>query len=93
MNICLIRVESDSNQLATDWDLKEMVLWKIIPQDHRERLQVYFPFNNWLGKKTSTLKSKGEAYPSSDQHVKGKLLCECMFVMSRDHFEDRFVIK
>lgn len=64
-------MESDRSPMATDWDVKEMILWKIIPHDHREKFQVYFPFNNCLGKKLSSLKSKGELYPSNDQHFKG----------------------
>ncbi len=76
MNICIISVESDRSQLATDWDIKEMIMWKIIPSDDHEKVQVYFPFNAWLGKKVSTLKSKRELYPSTDHHFKGNFLFE-----------------
>jgi hypothetical protein len=73
MNVLIIRVESDRSHLATDWDIKEMIMWKIIPSDDHGKVQVYFPFNNWLGKKVSTLKSKKELYPSTDHHFKGNI--------------------
>ncbi|CAF0903962.1 unnamed protein product [Adineta steineri] len=46
-----ITVESDKTQLASDWDLKEMIMWKILPSDNHKLTQIYFPFNNWLGTK------------------------------------------
>lgn len=48
-----------------------MIIWKIIPNNNHENVQIYFPFNTWLGKKISTLKSKREIYPSTDHHFKG----------------------
>ena len=47
-----------------------MIMWKIIPSDDHEQSQVYFPFNTWLGKKVSTLKSKRDSYPSTDLSFK-----------------------
>lgn len=67
-------MESDRSQFATDWDIKEMIIWKIIPSNDQENSQVYFPFNTWLGKKISTLKSKREIYPSTDHHPKGNFV-------------------
>ncbi len=64
-------MESDRSQFAADWDIKDMIMWKIIPSDDYEKSKVYFPFNTWLGKKISTLKSKRELYPSTDHHLKG----------------------
>ncbi|CAF4045720.1 unnamed protein product [Rotaria sordida] len=66
-----ITVESDKSQLASDWDLKEMIMWKIIPIKDDKQLQVYFPFNTWLGDAQSKLKAKREIYPSTDHHQKG----------------------
>ena len=54
-------VESDKSQFAADWDIKEMIMWKIIPNDES---YVYFPFNTCLGKKVSILKAKKELPPS-----------------------------
>ncbi len=71
MNIRICSVESDRSQLAADWDIKEMIMWRIIPNDDHEQSQIYFPFNTWLGRKVSTLKSKREIYPSTDHHFKG----------------------
>ena len=48
-----------------------MTMWKIIPNDNHKQSHVYFPFNTWLGKKVSTLKSKREIYPSTDLQLKG----------------------
>ncbi len=64
-------VESDRSQFAADWDVKEVTMWKILPGDEHDRFHVYFPFNTWLGKKASTLKIKGEKYPSIDHHSRG----------------------
>ncbi|CAF3630124.1 unnamed protein product [Rotaria sp. Silwood1] len=67
-----INVESDKSQLAADWDLKEMIMWKIRPKnDDDKQLQVYFPFNAWLGQAVSKLNAKREIYPSTDHHQKG----------------------
>ncbi|CAF3995673.1 unnamed protein product, partial [Rotaria sp. Silwood1] len=69
-----INVESDKSQLAADWDLKEMVMWKIRPNnDDDKQLQVYFPFNAWLGQAVSKLNAKRETYPSTDHHQKGPI--------------------
>ncbi len=67
-------VESDKSQRAADWDLKEMIMWKIIPSDDHKQVQVYFPFNDWLGKKTSTLKAKKDSYSPPDYHPRGHLI-------------------
>jgi len=71
----LYSVDSDKSQLAADWDLKEMVMWKILPNSHDyKQVQVYFPFNTWLGKKVSTLKSKKDSYTPVDYHPRGNLI-------------------
>ncbi len=67
-------VESDKSQYASDWDLKEMIIWKIIPSDDYGQVQVYFPFNAWIGKKASTLKAKKDAYSPADHHPRGHLI-------------------
>jgi len=64
-------VESDRTQFASDWDLKEITAWKILPSNDYELLQVYFPFNTWLGKKVSTIKAKGETHSSTDHRARG----------------------
>jgi hypothetical protein len=66
--------------MAADWDIKEMTMWKIIPNDDHKQFQVYFPFNNWLGKKVSTLKAKGEIYQSTDHHLRGKFVLKYFFI-------------
>ncbi|CAF4476662.1 unnamed protein product, partial [Rotaria sp. Silwood2] len=66
-----ITVESDQSQLASDWDLKDMIMWKILPNDDDKQLQVYFPFNAWLGKTSSKLKAKKEIYPTTDHRQNG----------------------
>ena len=66
----MCRVTSDNSQMASDWDLKEMIIWKILPHD--ESIPVYFPFNQWLGDKTKRLKSKAEIYRSKDYRIRGK---------------------
>ncbi|UJR15205.1 hypothetical protein I4U23_002164 [Adineta vaga] len=66
-----ITVKSDRTQTAADWDLKEMAMWKILPDNDHKQFQVYFPFNTWLGKKVSTLEAKREKYPITDQHIRG----------------------
>lgn len=64
-------MDSDRSQLAADWDLKEMTMWKIFPGHDHEQIQVYFPFNDWVGKKASKLKAKRELYPATDHHPRG----------------------
>ncbi len=64
-------VESDRTQFASDWDLKEITAWKILPSNDHELLQVYFPFNTWLEKKGSTIKAKGETHSSTDHRARG----------------------
>lgn len=66
-------MDSDRTQMAADWDLKEMIMWKIIPSDGSKQIQAYFPFNAWLGKKESTLKAKREAYAPAEPHPRGRL--------------------
>ncbi|CAF1260047.1 unnamed protein product [Rotaria magnacalcarata] len=68
-----ITVESDKSQLAADWDLQEMAMWKIVPNEDNNHSMVYFPFNAWLGKSTSRSKAKRETYPSTDHHIKGPI--------------------
>ncbi len=51
-----------------------MVMWKIIPSNDHKQVQVYFPFNAWLGKKASTLKTKKDAYSPPDHHPRGDLI-------------------
>jgi hypothetical protein len=70
----IISVESDRSQVAADWDIKEMIMWRIIPTDDHKQSHVYFPFNTWLGKKVSTLRTKREVYPSTDLRLKGNCL-------------------
>lgn len=65
-------VESDRSQIAADWDLKEMMMWKIFPHDdHHRQSQVYFPVNDWLGRKTSKLKAKRDSYSAPEHHPRG----------------------
>ena len=78
-------MESDRNQLASDWDIKEMILWKIIPSNNQEKSLVYFPFNTWLGKKVGTLTSKREIYSTTDHHFQGN---SC----ARDSIFNHFVV-
>jgi hypothetical protein len=66
-------VDSDKSRIASDWDLKEMTMWKIVPSDDHKQVQVYFPFNAWLGKQASTLKAKKDSYSSVDHHPRGHL--------------------
>lgn len=65
-------MDSDRSQLASDWDLKEMVMWKIIPSRDHRYVQAYFPFNAWLGDKQSTLKSTKDSYEPAEPHPRGK---------------------
>lgn len=57
--------------MASEWDLKEMIIWKILPND--QLTPIYFPFNQWLGGKTKRLKSKAEIYRSKDHRIRGKI--------------------
>ncbi|CAF4210503.1 unnamed protein product [Rotaria sp. Silwood2] len=68
-----IIVESDKNQLVMDWHIKDMVIWKIIPNDDHKQSHVYFPFNIYLDKKVNRYKSTKEIYPSTDHHLKGPI--------------------
>ncbi len=79
-------MESDRSQLAADWDIKEMIMRRIIPNDDHEQSQIYFPFNTWLGRKVSTLKSKREIYPSTDHHFKGNYVLEMIVYLISDIF-------
>jgi hypothetical protein len=73
-NLCfLFSVESDKTQLASDWDLREMIMWKITGDDHKHS-QVYFPVNEWIGKKRSTFKAKRDKYESTDHHPRGTII-------------------
>ncbi|CAF0764579.1 unnamed protein product [Adineta steineri] len=79
-----ITVESDKTQLASDWDLKEMIMWKILPSDNHKLTQIYFPFNNWLGTKESKLKAKKEVYPVIDHHRRGPICYEITVKTGKD---------
>ena len=68
------RIDSDRSQTATDWNIKEIVMWKMLPNDGDKLTPVYFPFNGWLGKKASRLKARGEPYSSRDQRIRGETL-------------------
>ena len=73
-NIFTYSVESDKSQFAADWDLQEMIMWKIIPPDDHKQALVYFPFNRWLGKKVGTLTAKRDKYSPPEHHPRGKVL-------------------
>ncbi|CAF1040089.1 unnamed protein product [Adineta ricciae] len=66
-----LTVTSDRTHMASDWDLKEMNIWKILPDNESKQVLVYFPFNQWIGKKKSTLTAKRETYRSVDHHPRG----------------------
>ncbi|CAF1145472.1 unnamed protein product [Adineta ricciae] len=68
-----ISLELDSNKFTSDWYIKEMAIWKIIPSKGDHQSHAYFPINNWLGKKVTILKSKRETYPLMDRHLKGPI--------------------
>ncbi|CAF1056748.1 unnamed protein product [Adineta steineri] len=68
-----IIVESDKNHFVSDWEIKEMTIWQILPNENEKKFHIYFPFNNFLGKKMNTLKSKKELYPLADSHLKGPI--------------------
>jgi hypothetical protein len=72
--------------MAADWDLQEMVMWKIIPGYDHQQGQVYFPFNAWLGKKASTLKAKRDSYSPPEYHPRGKLIIFKFAVFISVHF-------
>jgi hypothetical protein len=67
-------VDSDKSQLAADWDLQEMIMWRIVPGYDRTQGQVYFPFNAWIGRKASTLKAKRDSYTPAEYRPRGKLI-------------------
>ncbi|UJR31475.1 hypothetical protein I4U23_018964 [Adineta vaga] len=68
-----ISIESDKSQLASDWDIKELTMWKLSPANENDQSHVYFPINSWLGKKIPALKAKREVYPLVDPHLKGPI--------------------
>jgi hypothetical protein len=73
--------------MAADWDLKEMMMWKIIPSHDYKQGQAYFPFNAWLGRKTSTIKSKRDSYSPAEYHPRGELiLLKIAFFFYQYHF-------
>ncbi|CAF4726703.1 unnamed protein product, partial [Rotaria socialis] len=79
-----ITVESDKSQLAADWDLQEMAMWKIVPNADNNHSMVYFPFNTWLGKSKSKLKAKRETYPSTDHHINGPICYHIVVKTGKD---------
>lgn len=54
-----------------------MNIWKILPDNEHKQVLVYFPFNQWIGKKKSTLTAKREIYRASDHHPRGYFVCIC----------------
>lgn len=62
---------SDNSQMASDWNLKEMLVWKMFPAANA--IPVYFPFNQWLGAKTKALKAKAEPYVGREDRNRGSI--------------------
>ncbi|CAF3724820.1 unnamed protein product [Rotaria sordida] len=68
-----IIVESDKYQSTMNWHIKDMIIWKIIPNDDHKQSYVYFPFNICLNKKLNRFKGNKEIYPLIDYHLKGPI--------------------
>lgn len=67
-------MEGDKNRIAMDWDIKDMILWKIIPKDDQKHVHLYFPFNICLNKKLNKFIAQKETYAFMDHSFKGNFL-------------------
>ncbi|CAF4736185.1 unnamed protein product [Rotaria sp. Silwood1] len=72
-NLLEIIVELNKNQLEIDWFIKDIIIWKILPNDDQKQIHIYFPFNICLNKKLNKFKSNKELYPLTDHHIKGPI--------------------
>lgn len=66
--------------MAADWDLREMKMWKIIPNKDNKYSIFYFPFNAWLGPSAGKLTKESEPAKSTDLQMRGT-----KFVSSNTH--------
>ena len=74
-SLFIFRIESNQRQLTSNWDVKEVVMRRIIPQETEKQVEYYFSFNSSLNSKVNMLKAKQESYPVADHHIRG----ECDF--------------
>jgi hypothetical protein len=54
----MFRVKSDQRQMAADWHLTEIIVWKTLPSSNDEQIRYYFPSDYWLKKGNEKSKPK-----------------------------------
>lgn len=94
-SLFIFRIESNQRQLTSNWDIKEVVMRRIIPHETEKQVEYYFAFNDSLTSKINMLKAKQESYPIADHHIHGKcyFFADFIIFMGSTHVQDRFATK